>query len=86
MSAMRNYLALDLGAESGRGLLGRFDGQHLTLKKPTAFPTARSGCWIPFTGTCLGCLKRSRPPWERGPAPVVGLTVSASTPGASTSA
>ena len=32
MSATRNYLALDLGAESGRGLLGHFDGQCLSLR------------------------------------------------------
>ena len=34
---MSNYLALDLGAESGRGLLGRFDGQHLVLEEAHRF-------------------------------------------------
>ena len=29
MAKTSNYLALDLGAESGRGLLGRFDGERL---------------------------------------------------------
>ena len=38
MGATSNYLALDLGAESGRGLLGRFDGQHLTLEESHRFP------------------------------------------------
>jgi rhamnulokinase len=33
-----NYLALDLGAESGRGLLGRFDGQCLALEEVHRFP------------------------------------------------
>jgi rhamnulokinase len=33
-----NYLALDLGAESGRGLLGRFDGQYLELEEVHRFP------------------------------------------------
>lgn len=33
-----DYLALDLGAESGRGLLGRFDGQRLTLEEVHRFP------------------------------------------------
>ena len=33
-----DYLALDLGAESGRGLLGRFDGERLTLDEVHRFP------------------------------------------------
>jgi rhamnulokinase len=37
MSATRNYLALDLGAESGRGLLGHFDGQCLALHEVHRF-------------------------------------------------
>lgn len=32
MTATRNLLAFDLGAESGRGVLGRFDGQKLQLQ------------------------------------------------------
>ena len=38
MAATSNYLALDLGAESGRGLLGRFDGHHLSLEDIHRFP------------------------------------------------
>jgi rhamnulokinase len=34
----RNLLALDLGAESGRALLGRFDGTRLTLEEKHRFP------------------------------------------------
>jgi rhamnulokinase len=33
-----DYLALDLGAESGRGLLGRFDGERLALEEVHRFP------------------------------------------------
>ncbi len=36
--ATSDYLALDLGAESGRGLLGRFDGERLTLEPIHRFP------------------------------------------------
>ncbi len=38
MAATINYLALDLGAESGRGLLGRFDGSQLALEEVHRFP------------------------------------------------
>ncbi len=38
MSKTSNYLALDLGAESGRGLLGRFDGDRLELEELHRFP------------------------------------------------
>ncbi len=38
MAATSNYLALDLGAESGRGLLGRFDGERLVLEEVHRFP------------------------------------------------
>ena len=35
--ATSNYLALDLGAESGRGLLGSFDGERLRLEEVHRF-------------------------------------------------
>ena len=38
MTAASHYLALDLGAESGRGLVGHFDGQHLTIEEAHRFP------------------------------------------------
>lgn len=34
----RHYLAIDLGAESGRVMCGRFDGQRLTLTEVHRFP------------------------------------------------
>jgi rhamnulokinase len=37
MAATSNYLALDLGAESGRGLLGRFDGDRLEMDEVHRF-------------------------------------------------
>lgn len=36
--ATSDYLAIDLGAESGRGLLGRFDGETLALDEIHRFP------------------------------------------------
>jgi rhamnulokinase len=38
MSATKQFLAFDLGAESGRGVLGRFDGSHLSLEVIHRFP------------------------------------------------
>lgn len=38
MAASANYLAFDLGASNGRGVLGHFDGQKLTLEEVCRFP------------------------------------------------
>ena len=38
MSRSRNFLAIDLGAESGRGMLGAFDGEHIALSEAFRFP------------------------------------------------
>ncbi|MBX3014262.1 MAG: rhamnulokinase [Caldilineaceae bacterium] len=38
MRATQNFLAFDLGAESGRALLGAFDGERLTLADVHRFP------------------------------------------------
>lgn len=38
MAKTSDYLALDLGAESGRGLLGKFDGERITLEEVHRFP------------------------------------------------
>jgi rhamnulokinase len=38
IATMSTYLAVDLGAESGRGFLGRFDGRQLALEEVHRFP------------------------------------------------
>jgi rhamnulokinase len=38
MTAVKKFLAFDLGAESGRGILGKFDGQWLSLEDVHRFP------------------------------------------------
>src|SRR5579884_216057 len=38
MPAAKQFLAFDLGAESGRGVLGRFDGSRLSLEVIHRFP------------------------------------------------
>ncbi|WP_165234354.1 rhamnulokinase [Aquisphaera insulae] len=38
MATTTDYLALDLGAESGRGMLGRFDGERIVLEEVHRFP------------------------------------------------
>ena len=38
MAKTSDYLALDLGAESGRGLVGRFDGERIELEEVHRFP------------------------------------------------
>ncbi len=39
--ATQDYLAIDLGAESGRGVLASFDGARLALRELRRFPTGR---------------------------------------------
>ena len=35
---VRSYLAMDYGGSSGRGILGHYDGEKLTLEEVTRFP------------------------------------------------
>jgi rhamnulokinase len=41
MAMQQQFLALDLGAESGRGILGAFDGERLSLEEVGRFATGR---------------------------------------------
>lgn len=41
MTARQQFLAFDLGAESGRGILGAFDGTRLTLEEVGRFATGQ---------------------------------------------
>ena len=51
MGAAQQFLAFDLGAESGRGVLGRFDGEHLDLwRNSIASQMEVSVYWIACTG------------------------------------
>ena len=38
MSSQLEFLALDLGAESGRAMLGQFDGERIQLSEVYRFP------------------------------------------------
>jgi rhamnulokinase len=38
MAQAHNYLAIDIGAESGRTIVGALDGAHLTLSETHRFP------------------------------------------------
>ena len=37
---VKTYLAIDQGAESGRGMLGKFDGNHLTIQQIYRYPNS----------------------------------------------
>ena len=47
----RTMPAFDLGAESGRAILGHFDGEHLRLEENTALPTDPCRFSTDCTGT-----------------------------------
>ena len=51
----RNYLALDLGAESGRTIVGTLDDGKLTLTETIALPTVPCVCLMACIGMCCVC-------------------------------
>ena len=59
MNSKKVYLAVDLGAESGRVLAGEFDGHQLVLNVVHSFPMALSTSMAPFTGIQLACMSKS---------------------------
>ena len=50
MSGKRVYLAVDLGADSGRVMAGIHDGHKLVLEEMARFPTG--GMQFPFPSGC----------------------------------
>ena len=40
LMAVKTYLAIDQGAESGRGILGKFDGEHLNIQEIYRYPNS----------------------------------------------
>ena len=47
MSHPHNYLAIDLGAESGRVILGQFDESRLTAVRGAPLPERPGRCYRP---------------------------------------
>jgi len=64
-SMAHRFLAFDLGAESGRAVLGLLDRGKLETSEIHRFPTSRSACSAIFTG----CLRPPRPD-QAGPGPL----------------
>ena len=69
--ATQHYLAIDLGAESGRGMLGAFDGARVTLRELGRFATGqgerdigpdgiRRWDWPRITGEIQGLLRQAQ--------------------------
>ena len=52
-------LAVDLGAESGRAILGAFDGERISLSEVHRFPNSPGACRTACTGMCCACSARS---------------------------
>ena len=60
MTTSRNYLALDLGAESGRAIIGMINEGKLSLMKFIASVTAPCACLTVSTGMYCACGARSK--------------------------
>ena len=80
-----DYLALDLGAESGRGLLGRFDGETLVLDELHRFPNGPVRMLDTLHWDVPRLFDEMKTALQRAIASARPLTGSGSIPGASTS-
>ena len=85
MAATSNYLALDLGAESGRGLLGRFDGKQLALEEVHRFPNGPVRMLDTLYWDLPRLFDEIKTALRKGASRMVSSTASASIPGASIS-
>ena len=78
MGATADYLAIDLGASSGRGMLGSFDGQRLSLREVHRFAngpvnSASGPCWD--ASALFGEIKRALSLAVRSGASLAGVGV-----------
>ncbi len=78
MTATKKILAFDLGAESGRGLIGAFDGERLQLEVLHRFPnggvqTLDTLHWDPLRlyGEMVACLRKANA--EQGALASIGV-------------
>lgn len=78
MPATKKILAFDLGAESGRGLIGAFDGERLSLEVVHRFPngavqTLDALHWdiLRLYGEMVTCLRKAAA--EHGPVASIGV-------------
>lgn len=86
MAKTSDYLALDLGAESGRGLLGKFDGERIVLEEVHRFPNGPVRVFDTLHWDLPRLFEEIKVALRKRPRPTRGSTAWGSTPGASTSA
>ena len=80
-----DHVALDLGAESGRAMLGRFDGERMELAEVRRFPTQSIRLPDGLYWNALGLYAELTAALAKVSASGARPAASASTPGASTS-
>ena len=85
MATTSAYLALDLGAESGRGLLGKLDGERLTLEEVHRFPNGPVRMLQTLHWDLPRLFDEIKTALRKAARPTRGSTAWASTPGASIS-